>query len=252
MLRGQSPALIAANTIIAAALCIAAIGYTVAARRLLDPYLSALAAGLALLLAGAAVGLVPEGRASILGRDLAPGDDVVLVASSGLHANGASLARMVASQASDGWNTRLGDGRRFGEAILTPSVLYVPLVRALLASDISVRYLSHITGHGLQKLMRPQRDLSYRITDLPPVPIELSYIADATGMSPRDAYGTLNMGAGFAVYAAAGDGARVVDVAQRLGLGARVAGRVEEGPRRVTLEPLGVVFDEHEMSLSAS
>jgi signal transduction histidine kinase len=52
ILHGQSPALIAANTTIAAALGIAAIGYTVAARRLLDPYLSALAAGLALLFFG--------------------------------------------------------------------------------------------------------------------------------------------------------------------------------------------------------
>src|SRR5207302_297067 len=46
-------------------------------------------------LAGAAVGAVPEGRAPILGERLGAGDEIVLVASSGLHANGASLARLV-------------------------------------------------------------------------------------------------------------------------------------------------------------
>jgi signal transduction histidine kinase len=51
-LPGQAPALIAANAIVALALCIAAVGYTLAARRLLDPYISALAAALALLFFG--------------------------------------------------------------------------------------------------------------------------------------------------------------------------------------------------------
>jgi phosphoribosylformylglycinamidine cyclo-ligase len=49
-------------------------------------------------LAGAAVGALPAGRSPILGAELAPGDEIVLVCSSGLHANGASLARMVAAR----------------------------------------------------------------------------------------------------------------------------------------------------------
>src|SRR5437764_5553 len=52
-------------------------------------------------LAGAAVGAVPEGRTAILGEHLGPGDEIVLVASSGLHANGASLARLIAGRLPD-------------------------------------------------------------------------------------------------------------------------------------------------------
>ena len=49
-------------------------------------------------IAGSALGRVPEGAAPWLGASLTPGDEIVIVASSGLHANGASLARAVASE----------------------------------------------------------------------------------------------------------------------------------------------------------
>ena len=65
-------------------------------------------------LAGAAVGAVPQGRSAILGERLAPGDEIVLVSSSGLHANGASLARLLADRLRDGYATRLPGGAGFG------------------------------------------------------------------------------------------------------------------------------------------
>src|SRR5581483_4239674 len=83
-------------------------------------------------LAGSAVGLVPEGIDPLLGERLRPGDEIVLLQSSGLHANGASLARKVADGMADGYGTILPSGRRLGEALLDRSVIYVGLVRALL------------------------------------------------------------------------------------------------------------------------
>ena len=122
-------------------------------------------------LAGAAVGAVPEGRAPLLGEDLRAGDEIVIVASSGLHANGASLARLVAERLHDGYATRLPDGETFGEALLAPSIMYVPLVASLLQDGaVQLSYISHVTGHGLLKLMRPQRPLTYRVERLPRVP----------------------------------------------------------------------------------
>ena len=114
-------------------------------------------------LAGSAVGLVPPGRQPILGADLAPGDEIVFVASAGLHANGSSLARRVAGGCRTGYRTPLPSGRTFGEALLDRTAMYAALVRALLAGEADeVHYLSHITGHGLLKLMRPRRELTYR------------------------------------------------------------------------------------------
>ena len=188
-------------------------------------------------LAGAAVGVVPAGHSPILGEQLAAGDEIVLVSSSGLHANGASLARLIAGRLSEGYATRLPDGTSFGEALLD--------------SEVTLTYISHVTGHGLLKLMRPTRPLTYRIRQLPAVPPVLDFLVEQAGLDAAGAYSTFNMGAGYALYCAAGDGEAVVRVAQGLGLGALLAGSVEEGPRQVILEPVDVTFTSAQLELSA-
>ena len=206
-------------------------------------------------LAGAAVGALAPGVRPLLGEDLRAGDEIVLVASSGLHANGASLARMLAGRLPDGYATRLEGGTSFGEALLAPSAMYVPLVARLLeaqqAGRLSIHYLSHITGHGLMKLMRPRRELTYVVERLPPVPEVLSFLVERAELDARAAYSTFNMGAGFAVYCGAGGGSAVVEHAEALGLRALVAGAVDDGPRRVLLDAVGVSFEGGELELSA-
>jgi phosphoribosylformylglycinamidine cyclo-ligase len=200
-------------------------------------------------LAGSAVGMVPQGREPILGQGLAAGDEIVLVDSSGLHANGASLVRRVAAGIDGGLAHPLPSGRSLGEAALDPSVIYVRLVGALLDADVPVTYLSNITGHGLRKVMRAQRELSYVLTELPPVPEVLDAVSAAAGLSTAEAYATFNMGAGFAVMCRPGEGARVVEVAAAEGYTARLAGTVEAGPRRVVLAPLDVVYGGESLQL---
>ena len=215
-----------------------------------SPSLPDLVHGPEIELAGSSVGAVPERHSPILGERLRAGDEIVLIDSSGLHANGSSLARMIAGRLERGYGTELPSGRSFGEALLDPTAIYVGLVRALLEADIDVHYLSHITGHGLLKLMRPRRELTYEITALPEVPEVLAFLAEQSQMSAGEAYSTLNMGGGFAVYCAGGAGATVVKIAAGLGLGARVAGAVAEGPRQVLLEPVGVRFASDDMDLA--
>ncbi len=186
-------------------------------------------------LAGSALGFVPPPGEPLLGEDLAPGDEIVLLPSSG-SARQRRLARTACRRgASGGALDRAARGARrgrdpatgggtggpggvtFGEALLAPSLLYVELVRRLLGdAQVRLTYLSHITGHGLLKLMRPQRELTYRIRALPPVPPVLAFLAAQAGLDPAAAHSTLNMGAGFAVYCRAGDGARVVEHAREL------------------------------------
>jgi phosphoribosylformylglycinamidine cyclo-ligase len=203
-------------------------------------------------LAGAAVGVVPLGRSPILGERLAPGDEIVLLSSSGLHANGASLARMVAGRLKEGYATVLPAGQTLGHALLEPTVMYVPLVAALVERGIEPTYISHITGHGLLKLMRPARELTYRIDRLPPVPPVLEVLATEARLDDRAAYSTFNMGAGLALYCRPADAEAIVSLAEGLGLGALRAGRVEEGPRQVVLEPVGVRYEGSELELSAT
>jgi phosphoribosylformylglycinamidine cyclo-ligase len=201
-------------------------------------------------LAGSAIGIVPAGKSPILGQHLGPGDEIVFVESSGLHANGASLARLLAQQPGAGYTTRLASGRTFGEALLEPTILYSPLVGALLDAGIPIHYLSHITGHGLLKLMRPDKALTYRISKLPDVPEVLSFMAEKATMSVAAAYQTFNMGCGFAVYCADGTSNQVISIAESLGLSALPAGRVEKGPRQVIIEPIGVRYGSDAMDLT--
>jgi phosphoribosylformylglycinamidine cyclo-ligase len=206
-------------------------------------------------LAGAAVGVVPAGRSAILGERLGPGDEIVLVASSGLHANGASLARLVAGRLPEGYATRLGGERgagdsSLGEALLEPSVMYVPLLAAVLDAGSELTYISHITGHGLLKLMRPAKRLTYRIERLPEVPEVLSFLVEQAGLDAAAAYSTFNMGSGYALYCPPGAGQAIVELAEGLGLAAVLAGHVEDGPRQVILEPVDVRFTGDQLELS--
>lgn len=203
-------------------------------------------------LAGCAFGVIPSTIEPILGQDLKAGDDIVLVASSGLHANGASLARHVAARLPEGWRSPLpgAEDCDFGEGILAPSISYVPLVRRLLGDGLPVTYISHITGHGLLKLMRPSLDCTYRLHDLPPIPPVLAFLAEQSQMDAHAAYSTLNMGSGLAVYCAPGSGEEVVSAARELGLEAIVAGKIEAGPRQVILESVGVEFKSDELRLA--
>jgi phosphoribosylformylglycinamidine cyclo-ligase len=192
--------------------------------------------------AAAVLGRVPSDVDPLLGGMLGTGDEIVLVASSGLHQNGASLVRAIVPDLPLGLATPLGSGRLLGDAVLDAGLIYVGLVERLFTEGVPLHYLSHITGHGWRKLMRADRDLTYRIGRLPDVPEVLAFIAAGASLSSAEAYATLNMGAGLACYVAGGAGARVVALAEELGFVAIVAGKVESGPRRVVLEPLGVEY----------
>lgn len=200
-------------------------------------------------LAGAAVGVVPPGRAPVLGAAIAPGDRIVLLASTGLHANGASAVRKLADRLPDGYRARLPSGTDLGRAVLAPSHNYTPFVRALLAGDAEVTYLNHITGHGFRKLLRPAADVGYRVTRLPEVPEVLAFVVGELGMPPAEAYATFNMGAGFAVYCRPAAVPEVLAAAAGTGFDAIEAGVVEDGPRRLVIEPAGVAYDESALRL---
>jgi phosphoribosylformylglycinamidine cyclo-ligase len=201
-------------------------------------------------LAGSAIGLVPAEWGPILGEELRDGDAIVLVESSGLHANGASLARSVADALPDGLLTAMPSGRRFGDALLDPSVIYVPLVAELRRRAIRPSYLSHITGHGMRKLMRAPGDFSYVVDELPPVPEVLAFLSEQAAIDQREAYGTFNMGAGFAVYVAPERARDVVDAAAAVGMRAALSGRVQAGERSVELARLGIAYSGSDLELS--
>ena len=202
-------------------------------------------------LAASCVGLVRPKSRLTLGEKLAAGDAIVLLAASGIHANGVSLARKLAETVAGGYGARLDDGSLYGEALLAPTVLYSPLTEALAAAGIVPHYAVNVTGHGWRKLMRHPGSFTYRLHTLPPVPPVLRFIQCQAGIDDREAYGNLNMGAGFALYVAANEAERTVAIARQQGIASWVAGRVEAGAKQVLIEPFALTFAGDDLHVRA-
>jgi phosphoribosylformylglycinamidine cyclo-ligase len=196
----------------------------------------------ALELAGSAFGVIKSEKHLVQGKNLRAGDAIVLIESSGPHANGISLIREIAEGLPEGYQTKLADGTLFGEAALAPTHLYTQLVLALQAANVDVHYLSNITGHGWRKIMRANEEFSYILTETPPVPEIFNFIAEQAGNDETEMYGNYNMGAGYAVYVPSDQAQRVVDIAGRQKLQAWIAGRVEAGPKQVVIEVKDITF----------
>ena len=123
------------------------------------------------------------------------------------------------------------------------------MTEALWAAGIVPHYNANITGHGWRKLLRHPAALSYRIDALPPVPEVLQFIQRHAGLDDEQAYGTLNMGAGFALFVDAREAGRTVDIAAALGIPALQAGTVEAGEKRLRILPLGLEWGDDALQL---
>ena len=200
-------------------------------------------------LAASCVGIIRPKSRLTLGEDLAAGDAIVLLESSGIHANGLTLARKLSDRLPDGYATVMPGGRTYGEALLDPTVLYPPVTEAAFEAGIGLRYIANITGHGWRKIMRHPGSFTYRITEVPPVPDVLEFMVDETRQTAEEAYGSLNMGAGFALFVRPEDGDAVVACAEAKGVRAWVAGVVEDGPRQVVIEPVDVTLAGESLAL---
>ena len=171
------------------------------------------------------------------------GDHIIIIESSGIHANGLSLVRKLATERlPEGYQTPLSSGKTFGEAILTPTHIYAALQRALFDQGVDIHYIINVTGHGWRKIMRAKREFTYHIHTIPPAQEEFRLIQETAQLSDREMYETYNMGAGFVYIVSADDAPLVVGIAQAQGYEAWNAGVVEEGPKQVVIEPKGITY----------
>ena len=100
-------------------------------------------------LAGFAVGAAERG--ALLPRDVAEGDAVIGIASSGVHSNGFSLVRRLVADLGLGWDAPapFALDTTLGESLLTPTRIYVKPLLAAIRETAAVKALAHITGGGL-------------------------------------------------------------------------------------------------------
>ena len=125
------------------------------------PTLSGIVEPSTAVLAGSAIGMIrPKER--LIRANIQDGDAIVILTSSGVHANGLTLARAIAERAPNGYLTPLSDGRPYGESLLDPTHIYVGLVEDCLNRGVDIHYAVNITGHGWRKLMRAPDRFAHR------------------------------------------------------------------------------------------
>jgi phosphoribosylformylglycinamidine cyclo-ligase len=152
-------------------------------------------------LAGFAVGAV--GRKDILPRaDIKAGDVVLGLASTGVHSNGFSLVRRVAETAGLTWDdpAPFDPSRNLGEALLTPTRLYVRSCLAAIRETKAVKALAHITGGGftenIPRVLPAGLDVALDLSAVPVLPI-FKWLAAAGGISTTEMLRTFNCGVGM-------------------------------------------------------
>lgn len=198
------------------------------------------------VLGGSAIGLITPSELTLHGDRLEVGDQILIAPASGIHANGLSLARKIAAGLPQGYRTPISaepGARTYGEALLDPTPQYAPLIENLQVAGVPLHYAAHVTGHGWRKIMRAARELTYVIHRIPPVPPVLTFLQQKAELSTEEAYGTLNMGAGFALYLPASAVEQALGVGKQSGFDLLHAGEVQAGPQRVVIQPLGITFE---------
>ncbi len=185
-------------------------------------------------LAGFAVGAAERG--SLLPRDdIAEGDVVLGLASSGVHSNGFSLVRKIVAAQDLAWDAPapFAPDQTLGAALLTPTRIYVkPLLAAIRAHPGAVKALAHITGGGFpENIPRILPDRFGMDIDLAaiPVPAVFRWLAAAGGVAPQEMLRTFNCGIGMVMVIGADALAQVTSALEKVGETPVVIGRL--GPR---------------------
>ncbi|MHB8157900.1 MAG: phosphoribosylformylglycinamidine cyclo-ligase [Desulfocucumaceae bacterium] len=189
-------------------------------------------------IAGFAVGVV-EKDCIIDGKTIKPGDQLLGIASNGLHSNGYSLARKIFFE-KYGWQPgKYIDqlGCTIGEELLRPTRIYVSLIREL-AQKFTVKGMAHITGGGL--LENPPRilppgthiEIEYGSWKIPPV---FKLLAEGGPVETMEMLRTFNMGVGFIVMAAPEEAAKIKQWLEEQGEEVSIIGQVVEGQPGVTI-----------------
>ena len=183
-------------------------------------------------LAGTIIGTVEKDKI-IDGSNLAPGDVLLALPSTGLHTNGYSLARRALGRLD--WTSYRNDlGGNIGDALLAVHRSYLYEIKNLLKNGLAIKGLAHITGGGvIENLPRILPDGVGAVLERGrwPEPPIFKLIQQQGRVSDAEMFRAFNMGLGMIIVIAAKD----VEKAQQLMLELRTVGRLVSGQKIVTV-----------------
>ena len=188
-------------------------------------------------LAGFSVGIVD--KAKIIDKSsVSVGDKIIALPSTGVHSNGFSLVRKVFGVNKENLDKFYDElGTTLGEALLTPTKIYVKPILAL-NSEVKVKSVSHITGGGFyENIPRSIPDgLTAKIDGnaLKILPI-FKLIQKVGNISEHDMFNTFNMGVGMTVVVSSEDAGKAISILKNNGIDAYVCGEIIDGDEGVVI-----------------
>ncbi len=183
-------------------------------------------------LAGFSVGEVKKTQV-LDGKKLKVGDELVALASSGLHSNGFSLVRKLI----ESHETELL------RQALTPTRIYVKSVLAALTSKkFGIKGFAHITGSGFYNIPRINGKFRYHINALPEPSSLYRTLQERAGLDAKEMHSTFNMGVGFVIACQKGKAEALIKFMQKKGENAWRLGEVQKGKGEVSVQSRGQEF----------
>ena len=190
-------------------------------------------------LAGFAVGIVDE-KDMITGQDLKAGDVLIGVASSGVHSNGFSLVRKIFEMTKESLDTYYDElGKTLGEALLTPTRIYVKAMKSMKDAGVKVKACSHITGGGFyDNIPRMLKDDTVAVIEKNsyPIPPIFTLMAKKGNVDEQMMYNTYNMGLGLVIAVDPAQADAAIAAIEAAGEKAYRVGSIEAGEKGVILK----------------
>ncbi len=190
-------------------------------------------------LVGFAVGIVDE-KDMITGQDLKAGDVLIGVASSGVHSNGFSLVRKIFEMTKESLDTYYDElGKTLGEALLTPTRIYVKAMKSMKDAGVKVKACSHITGGGFyENIPRMLKDDTVAVIEKNsyPIPPIFTLMAKKGNVDEQMMYNTYNMGLGLVIAVDPAQADAAIAAIEAAGEKAYRVGSIEAGEKGVILK----------------
>ena len=188
--------------------------------------------------AGFAVGVVDR-KDMIDGSTIKAGDVLIGVASSGVHSNGFSLVRKVFDMTKENLETYVDElGATLGETLLTPTRIYVKMMKSIKNAGVKVKGCSHITGGGFyENIPRMLPDGIKAVVkkdsyDIPPI---FALMQKKGEIEDQMMYNTFNMGLGMVIAVDPADAEATLKAIEASGEKAWIVGSAEAGEKGVEL-----------------
>ena len=189
-------------------------------------------------LAGFTVGVCDK-KDLITGENIKPGDKLIGIASSGVHSNGFSLVRKVFTMNEENLNRYVESlGTTLGEALLTPTRIYVKALKAVKENGVTVKGCSHITGGGfyenIPRMLPENARAVVKLDSFKVLPI-FNLIQTSGKIKDEMMYNTFNMGLGMVLAVDKDDVNKTMEALSKAGETCYVIGEVVAGEKGVDL-----------------